>query len=132
MVSKSFKSLLVAVFSLSLMFFFVQLSAHPQTNSTGPQTEKKTARKLDPAKIIMEHVSDAHEFHFFTFKGKKISIPLPVLLYSPTRGFSVFMSSAFKDGDAICEGYRLLEEKFMEENGLEGKKDAKGKPLYNI
>ena len=122
-VSKSFKSLLVAGFSLSLLFFFSPLSAQP-----GPV--KKTPERLDPAKIIMEHVSDAHEFHFFTLHGKKVYIPLPVLLYSPSRGFSFFMSSSFADGEKTCGGYRLLTEKFSEENGLAEKKDARGKPLF--
>ena len=28
----------------------------------------KTEEKIDPAKIILEHVADAHDFHFFTIK----------------------------------------------------------------
>jgi F-type H+-transporting ATPase subunit a len=130
MVSKCFKSLLVAVFSLSLVFFFNPLFAQPETNSTAPEPGKGGHKKLDPAKIIMEHVSDAHEFHFFTLKGKKVAIPLPVILYSPSKGFSFFMSSAFEDGDKTYAGYRLLEEKYIAENRLDEKKDPKGKPLY--
>ncbi len=42
------------------------------------------------------------------------------------------MSSAFHHGEEEFKGYRLLEEKFMEEHKLEEVKDAKGKPLYKV
>jgi F-type H+-transporting ATPase subunit a len=118
MVSKCFKSLLVAVFSLIMIVFSNALFA------------QETTKKLEPAKIIMEHVSDAHEFHFFTFNHKPVSIPLPVFLYSPAKGFSAFMSSAFEDGEQTHDGYRLLDEKFIEENKLDEVKDEKGKPVF--
>jgi F-type H+-transporting ATPase subunit a len=130
MVSKCFKSLLVAVFSLIMVVFSNALFAQPDTNPASPETDKKEAKKLEPAKIIMEHVSDAHEFHFFTFNHKPVSIPLPVLLYSPEKGFSFFMSSAFEHGEQVYNGYRLLEEKFIEKNKLDEVKDAKGKPVF--
>jgi F-type H+-transporting ATPase subunit a len=130
MVSRCFKSLLVAVFSLSMAVFSNALFAQPNTNSASPDADKKESKKLDPAKIIMEHVSDGHEFHFFALNDKPVSIPLPVLLYSPAKGFSCFMSSAFEHGNETHNGYRLLEEKFIEENKLEEVKDAKGRPVY--
>lgn len=132
MVSKCFKSLLVAVFSLVILFFSNTLFAQPDTNSGSPETGKTVEKKLEPAKIIMEHVSDGHEFHFFTFNHKPFSIPLPVLLYSPEKGVSFFMSSAFEHGEQVHDGYRLLEEKFFEENKLDDVKNAKGKPVFQI
>ncbi len=118
MVSKCLKSLLVAVFSLGMVFFCNALFA------------QEDGKKLDPAKIIMEHVSDGHEFHFFTLNDKRVSIPLPVILYSPGKGFSVFMSSAFEEGTEVHDGYRLLEEKYMSDNKLEEIKTPKGQPVY--
>jgi F-type H+-transporting ATPase subunit a len=86
--------------------------------------------KLDPAKVILEHVSDGHEYHFATINGKHITIPLPVILYSSEKGLSVFMSSAFHHGEEVYEGYRLLEDAFMKEHHLDEAKDSKGQPLY--
>ena len=83
--------------------------------------------KLDPAKIILEHVGDAHEFHFFTISKKPVSIPLPVILYSSDKGWSVFMSSRFEHGEATYDGYRLLEESYIEENKLDPKVFKAGK-----
>ncbi len=100
------KSLLVAVFSLSLVIFsnpgFSQ--AHGEEGAGGHEAKEE---KLDPAKIIMDHIKDAHEFHFFTIGDFHATIPLPVILYSPTKGFSVFSSSRFEHGHATYEGYQL-------------------------
>ncbi|MBS1599363.1 MAG: F0F1 ATP synthase subunit A [Bacteroidetes bacterium] len=123
MTSKSFKSLLVAGFSL-VMIFFSNVSL-----AQGGE-EKKETKKLDPAKIIMEHVSDGHEFHFATVGGHHVTIPLPVILYSPQKGLSVFMSSAFDHGKELHDGYRLLEEDFIEEHKLNEVKDAKGAAVF--
>jgi F-type H+-transporting ATPase subunit a len=95
-----------AIFSLFLFGF-----------STGVMANEEGAnQKLDPAKIIMEHIQDSHEFHFFTIKhadGSEFhaTIPLPVILYSPQKGFSFFSSSAFHHGHAEHNGYVLEEGK---------------------
>src|SRR5690606_886833 len=36
-----------------------------------------------------------------------VSVPLPVILFSPQKGVSVFMSSAFHHGEHEVDGYRL-------------------------
>src|SRR5580658_5512122 len=97
MASGWFKSIVVAAFSLSSIFIYNMSFAQGDSTATG-ETGKKEAGKLDPAKIILEHVGDGHEFHFFTFHQKPVSIPLPVILYSPEKGWSVFMASRFKHG----------------------------------
>jgi len=126
MVSNSFKSLLVAVFSVSCLFFSTTLPAQGK-DVPGGEDGKKEAPKLDPAKIILEHVADAHEFHFFNLSKHPVSIPLPVILYSPAQGWSVFMSSRFNHGEDVYNGYRLLEENYVEENHLDPKTYAAGK-----
>lgn len=69
-------------------------------------------KKFDAAEVIFGHVMDAHEFHFFSYKGSDgnehhATIPLPVILYSPQKGFSTFMSSRFEHGHATVDGYKL-------------------------
>ena len=76
-------------------------------------TEKEGETKFDANEVIFGHVMDAHEFHFFSWKGADghdhhATIPLPVILYSPTRGFSVFMSSKFHHGEEAYNGYKLV------------------------
>ena len=117
---------MVAVFSLSCLLFST-ISFAQGKDVPGSEEGKKAAPKLDPAKIILEHVSDAHEFHFFTFSKHPISIPLPVILYSSGKGWSVFMSSEFKHGEEVYNGYRLLEANYVEENKLDPKIYKAGK-----
>lgn len=118
---------MVAAFSVSCLFFSTVSSAQEDRAKmeqsgdpvAGKSGEKKEEKQLDPSKIILEHVSDAHEFHFFTFNHKPVTISLPVILYSKDKGWSVFMSSAFEHGEKLVNGYRLLEESFVEENHLD-------------
>ena len=88
--------------------------------------QNKTA-KLNPSKIILEHVSDAHEFHFYTFNHKSIVIPLPVILYSPGRGWTAFSCSDFEHGANVYKGYRLLNDEYITENKLDEKIYKPGK-----
>ncbi len=112
------KSLLVAAFSVFLLSFF---------NVTFAQ-EKKT---FDANEVIFGHVMDAHEFHFFSYKGDdgkqhEASIPLPVILYSKERGFDCFMSSHFHHGEEDYNGYRLITTEKIEELKLDPKKYTAG------
>jgi F-type H+-transporting ATPase subunit a len=118
MVSRSFKSLLVAAFSLSILFFS-NVSRAQDSGAAAGIGEKKEEVKLNPAKIILEHVGDGHEFHFFTFGKKPVTLALPVILYSPAKGWSVFMSSRFEHGQTEYDSYRLLDEEFAEEHKLD-------------
>jgi len=110
MAAKSIKSLLVAVFSLNLVLFSsVSYAQEPAPETTTEHHEAKE-EKLDPAKIIMDHIKDNHEFHFFTAGNFHATIPLPVILYSPTKGLSTFSSSRFgHEGEEEYNGYKLHE-----------------------
>jgi F-type H+-transporting ATPase subunit a len=105
------KSLLVACFSL----FGVLISLPAAAN------EEVAGEKLNPAKIIMEHIQDSHEFHFFTIKkadGSEFhaTIPLPIILYSKERGLSVFSSSKFHHGHEAYNGYKMEHDKIHAED----------------
>ncbi|MDO6434009.1 F0F1 ATP synthase subunit A [Flavitalea sp. BT771] len=126
MLSRCSKFTMVAVFSLSCLLFSA-ISYGQEKPAPGSETGKQEKPKINPSKIILEHVSDAHEFHFFNYSNHPVSIPLPVILYSPAKGWSVFMSSAFKHGEETYNGYRLLEEKYVEENKLDEKIYKPGK-----
>ncbi len=61
----------------------------------------------------MEHILDAHEFHFLTVGETEVALPLPVIIYSPQKGFDAFMSSRFQHGEAAYDGYKLVEGKIV-------------------
>lgn len=103
MVSNSMKSLLVAVFSLILTAF--SPAAFSQEK---PAEHHETTGKFDPTTVILDHVQDAYEFHFFTIGDFHANIHLPVLLYSPQKGWSFFSSSRFgHEGEKEYDGYKL-------------------------
>ncbi len=83
MAFRTVKSLLVAAFSLFLVIISNKLLAQETTSKEAGKTEQTTETKkegsINPAKIILEHVGDAHEFHFFNLNGHPVAITLPVL-----------------------------------------------------
>ncbi|MEJ7683577.1 MAG: hypothetical protein WKG06_38110 [Segetibacter sp.] len=100
MTVKCIKSFVVAVFGLFIMLFSNMVIAQHKGGNGAEITENGTTvqheEKIDAARIIMEHVMDNHEFHFAEFGGHPVSVSLPIILYSPQRGFDAFMSSNFR------------------------------------
>jgi F-type H+-transporting ATPase subunit a len=121
MTSGLMKSFTVAVFSIFSLF--ISLPSFAKEGGDEPGGEKKKA--FNAQEVIFGHILDAHEFHFFDIVHKDgthtpVGIPLPVILYSPQKGFDVFMSSKFHHGEHDHNGYRLLTEKSVEELAREG------------
>jgi F-type H+-transporting ATPase subunit a len=104
---KSFKSLLVAVFS-----GFVLLVSQPVLAGGEPHGEKKEG--FDAKEVIFGHIMDAHDFHLFDWNGHPVGFPLPVIVYTKGKGLSVFMSSKFDHGHKEHNGYKLLKEEIGE------------------
>jgi len=61
--------------------------------------------KFEPGRMILEHVSDAHDWHLWGHTA----IPLPIIIYSPEQGLKVFSSSHFEHGHKAYEGVVLHE-----------------------
>jgi F-type H+-transporting ATPase subunit a len=102
--SKSMKSLLVAVFSLFLLTF-----SNISFGQENGAEHKATAEKFDPTTVILNHVQDAYEFHFFSIGDFHATIHLPVILYSPQKGWSLFSSSKFgHEGEEAYDGYKVV------------------------
>lgn len=67
------------------------------------------AKSFNIRDIILEHLSDAYDWHITVVDGKPVSIPLPVIVFSQTTGWHIFMSSALHEGK-IYEGFAIAEE----------------------
>ena len=118
MAAKSIKSLWVLVFSLNLALISGTAFGQHTPTETTPEKHDKGPEKLDPARIIMDHIKDAHEFHFFTADDFHATIPLPIILYSPTKGLTAFSSSRFgHEGEEIHDGYQLKEGNIVATDG---------------
>ena len=138
--SKFMKSLLVAVFSVFSFGVAMAEEGHePAQHEAGATHEEK----LDPGKIIIEHVTDAHDFHFMDIGGKAISIPLPVILYSEGK-WHMFSSGNFHHGHEAHNGFFLVNEHYIQQmkaegvdvSGLKNQQiiavDAEGKPNASV
>lgn len=94
--------------------------AHVEGHST-------KASKFEPGKMILEHVSDAHDWHLWGEGNQSVSISLPVILYTSTKQFIMFSSANFHHGHSAHEGFMLSEE------GIVQWEDASNQlPIYDF
>ena len=122
MAFKWIKFFVVAVFGIFLMCstesVLAQHETHKAAEGAAEHKVVKEEKAFDASKVIFSHILDAHEFHIFEYtnsegKEEHVTIPLPVVLYSPQRGFSVFMSSEFHHGEHEANGYKMVGEKIV-------------------
>jgi len=83
-------------------------AGHPKAAQEAPASHDKPT-KYDPGKMIMDHVTDAHDWHLFGEGHDAVSISLPVILYVKSTGFVTFSSSNFQHGHAAYDGFELNE-----------------------
>nr|WP_223151432.1 F0F1 ATP synthase subunit A [Chitinophaga varians] len=84
--------------------------------------EAAEPKKFDAKEVILGHVKDAYDWHFFSIGETHVTIPLPVIVYSPARGLSVFSASHFHHGHEAYEGYRIVNAHYLHEKGLDADK----------
>ncbi len=98
----------------------VPLSAQHAEEHSSPEEESHgevshEEEDFNAGEFVMEHVSDAHDWHIVSFGDTHISIPLPIIVYSKKpelhdgKSFHVFMSSKFHHGHDDYKGFRLSE-----------------------
>jgi F-type H+-transporting ATPase subunit a len=116
------KCLLVAAFSLFSGLAFAQGPSSPGKhipNQSETKEKQEETKKFDANEVIFGHVLDAHQFHFFSYKGSDgeqhhVGINLPVILYSSQKGLSMFSSGQFHHGEDVHEGYLLVTPEYKE------------------
>lgn len=100
----SIRWILVALLAAMPLF---ALGSEEHAESHGDPQEKP---KFDPGKFIFDHVMDSYEWHILTVGKTHVSVPLPVILYSPEEGLDIFLSSRFHHGHDSYKGYKIAEE----------------------
>ena len=102
------KSVWVSILAGLAIMLSINVSAQHEGEELAAGGHETTGEeKMNPGLILMEHILDNHEFHITDYNGYPVSIPLPIILYSPQRGLSTFMSSHFHHGKEDYNGYRL-------------------------
>ncbi len=110
---------------LGALFFFLIVAAKPQQhkmkNSAQHQQEQIDQQQgedqhqaddqheevFKPGEFIFDHIGDAHEWHILTYKDFHLSIPLPVIIYSKSKGLNVFFFNKFHHGHEDYKGFRF-------------------------
>ncbi len=99
------------LFFAVILFIFSGLSAFADVHEAEKVIEKE---KLDIKEIIFGHIGDQYDWHVLDYTGKDgqkhpVSMPLPVILFHPSKGLSVFMSSKLDHGHSTTDdGYQLI------------------------
>ncbi len=71
------------------------------------ETHETTEKKFQPGPFIFDHIADSYDWHILTFGENHISLPLPIILYSESKGLNVFMSSKFHHGHDSYKGFKM-------------------------
>lgn len=83
---------------VSTSFFSQHESDHHGKNHDLEHNDSHNEKKeVSIVENVLNHISDAHDWHFFSLKGHHYSIPLPVILLTDGH-LDVFMSSEFHHG----------------------------------
>lgn len=141
-------SLLVLVFTLFVASFNAVAQEEHAAAAEAVSGHAEANEALDIKKIIFDHVGDAHEWHFMTIGENHVTVPLPVILYSPSNGLSMFSSSRFghEGHREIVDGqYQMVDDHYkagLLESGMdpavvEGMKNGSiitvdGSPVYDF
>jgi len=102
----------VLLFSVFLSIFYclsLKVSGKniPEDNIKHPSSSTEEGKRFNPTEFLFEHISDAHEWHVFSYKGKPYSIPLPVIIISRNNGLVLFLSNKLHHGNtsSFVRGY---------------------------
>lgn len=112
------------LYSLKLLFLktlTAVLFASFSTVFASEEVEKAAGEetKFNAAEMIKHHIADAYDWHLFGEGHSSVSIPLPVILYSTTKGLQVFSSANFHHGTESYNGYKLEHNHLIAEDSSE-------------
>jgi len=100
------------LFVLSVLGFAPLFAQHTDVQENHDE-ESHVEESFNAGDFVMDHISDAYDWHITSFGETHISIPLPVILYSKKpelhegKSFHIFMSSKFHHAHADYKGFRI-------------------------
>ncbi|MFN8276702.1 MAG: F0F1 ATP synthase subunit A [Chitinophagales bacterium] len=112
--------LLLTLSTCTTALWAQETAAEPAaTEEVAGEAHEQKPETFNPTPMIMEHIADAHHFHI----AGHLHIPLPVIIYSPEKGLSVFSSNRFMNHETHepteeVDGYKLVEGKMARTDGV--------------
>lgn len=82
------------ILSLFILLSDNVLAANMETSATEPEVSEK---KIDAGELIFDHILDSYDWHICTWKGKHVSVYLPIIVFSDGEMY-VFSSKRFHHG----------------------------------
>ena len=92
---------------ITILLLMIYIFAASQ--SVFANEEKLKSEKFNAGEMILEHISDSHEWHIMTIGETHVSLPLPVILFYDGK-LSSFCSSHFHHGKESYNGFKIAEE----------------------
>ena len=125
--------ILMVVFLFSVNLTFAQHdSGSSEDNSTKNVEAEDAQNYFNAGEMIIEHISDAYEWHILTWGHTHVSIYLPVILYDQGE-WHVFSSKHLHHGEAEYEGYHVSKAGFNESKLVRtGENGEEIRPDYDI
>lgn len=120
------------LFFVAILLMFSGLTAFAEGHEAAEAHGKE---KLDIKEIIFGHIGDSYDWHVLDYTGSDgekhpVAMPLPVILFHPEKGMSVFMSSKLDHGHSTTEeGYQLVTDHYIHEQQAAGASEEQVKAL---
>ncbi|MBO3272804.1 F0F1 ATP synthase subunit A [Hymenobacter defluvii] len=103
------KRLFIALFWILSLPVFAQHTADTMTEASDSEAFK-------PGEMILHHIGDSHEWHWFSTDNDHFTTYLPVIAYQPGKGVEVFSSKHLAEGETY-HGLKLEHEHLVAEDG---------------
>jgi len=103
------KRLLIALFCILTLPVF----ANEPAATTAEATQEEA---FNPGEMILHHIGDSHEWHWFSTDNGHFVAPLPIIAYRPGKGVSIFSSARLAEGQTY-DGLKLEHEHLVTEDG---------------
>lgn len=101
------KTLTISIIT-SLLLAGLNLMGNTKPSGEEIDTNNSTSGSaFNAGKFVIEHVSDAYEWHITSIGNRHISVPLPIILFSKESGFNIFSSSKFHHGHSSWNGFAI-------------------------
>jgi len=99
-----------------ILFCLLSLSVFAQENTVATTAEATGSEAFKPGEMILHHIGDSHEWHWFSTDDSHFTTYLPVIAYQPGKGVNVFSSRHLAEGETY-NGLKLEHEKLVSEDG---------------
>ncbi|WP_173809895.1 F0F1 ATP synthase subunit A [Hymenobacter caeli] len=97
---------------LSILFFFLTLPVF----AGEPAQSGEAPKAFNAGEVILHHVADSHEWHWFSTDNGNFVSYFPVVAYQPGKGLSVFFSDKIAEGKSY-KNFKLDDERLTTLDG---------------